>query len=281
MINRIDFASEVPLPDNHHTAHAVRCFCRDPYVYYQTYIQDKLPKPPVIRNQAEMLFKYKLLCGLDKFDERFDTFAPVNPNTGKPYGDDTNKFIEWAKKVRSEGKIPVHPSVLEKANEAYSHTKAQIDGNLLPLMSNVVGVSGRAGLQAVATIDNSKCYANIDFLSDQGTISKVMLIPSLDRLSDAEWVAEEFMFPLVFQYVTLKEAIPSTRLNNVAIAVVAEYLPPFRVANFEVDVKNRIEIVLGAIQKLNKKIADSKDNIANWQSPYHLYMLPYNINTCI
>lgn len=56
-----DFASEMTPPKGHHTAQSVWCFHNDPYVYYRTYVQDKLPKPPIIRNSVEMLYKYELL----------------------------------------------------------------------------------------------------------------------------------------------------------------------------------------------------------------------------
>jgi hypothetical protein len=90
-------------------------------------VQEKLPKPPVIRHQAEMLYKYMLLLGVQEFDDRFDVSAPINPSTKKPFGEETQKFANWAKIVKQDGKIPVHPSSYDIAKTVYVHTMDQVN----------------------------------------------------------------------------------------------------------------------------------------------------------
>jgi len=123
--NYHDITQDISAPENHHTAESVWCFYRDPYVYFRTYIQKLLPVPSATKSQTEMLFKYKLLYDANTFDKKFDSNAPVNPGTGKPYGDTTQKYEAWVLDAANNGKIAVHPDKMLAAEKLYDEVYRQ------------------------------------------------------------------------------------------------------------------------------------------------------------
>ena len=266
MSNTLSFASELAAPKNHHTSQAVWCFRTDPYVYYRTYVQEKLESPPVIRNTTEMLYKYELLLGSEKFDEKFDTRSPINPSTKKHYGEETQKFAEWSKIVRSEGKIPIHPSDAEAAHYAYLQTVEQINDGFAFTLKGLLMEGGQSGIQATALIDNSHCYAHVDHLSRDGAVGLVRMVHSLDKIKGSDLYAE-LAFTSAFWYTTLAESTVRYGLNSRAYVIIAEYNAPFRVSVNEINVPLWCSEVHNAIYKLNQSFNGTV--YSSWKSPYH------------
>jgi len=225
-----DFASEVSMPANHITAQSLLCFHKDPYVYYRTYVQEKLTPPPVIRHTPEMLFKYKLLCGLESFENKFRYDAPRNPSTKKPFGEDTDKFRDWCKIARADGYTPVHPNHVETANIVYDAVQSQMTEGFCPVLQNLLKSGGQAAIQTVAPVCENNCYAYADFLARDNQLCKVIFVTTLERRTpDDRWLDEvirESFFELAFQNVVFSQRTPMHDMTNV---IVVEYREPYRV----------------------------------------------------
>ena len=263
-----DFASETPMPADHHNAQSLYCFYSDPYVYYRTYVQEKLEKPPIIANYISMLYKYLLLKGVDSFDSRFDFHAPVNSSTKKPYAEDTQRYAEWAKEVRREGKLPVHPSDMDKARLTYKHTMEQVEDGFVPELAAILDAGGHAGIQDVALIDDSRCYAHVDYLTNTGTVCKVALVSSLDRFMEYDQLRQELVFKLAYDNLVLSKSTRPYTLFPPAKLIVAEYNAPFRVTTTSVDTGGQLEtFITEVIQRLNQNFNTTGTN-SQWASKY-------------
>jgi len=264
----IDFASEMPMPVYYHTAQSLFCFLCDPYVYYRTYVQEVLPKPPIIRKQTEMLYKYKLL-NPDGFDNRFNWNSPINDSTRKPFGEDTVKYSLWAEKVHRDGQIPLHPSTLEIATTAHQQTMAQLADGFVPLLKEVLAPDGQTSIQLTALINKSNCYAHIDRLTAAGNICKVMLIPSLDTINDT-LMPTEIVLTLTLQAEMLKKDMADIPW---AYAVLAEYLPPYRVIVRKILTEQYSQALTQMIKKVNDALGSVDTGV--WMSKH----TTENINT--
>jgi hypothetical protein len=263
-----DFASESPMPADHHNAQSLYCFYNDPYVYYRTYVQEVLEKPPIIARPVDMLYKYFLLKGEDSFISRFDSYSPINYSTRKPYGEDTQKYANWAKEVRQDGKIPIHPLTMDRAKIAYEHTMEQVEDGFAPDLKAILDAGGHAGIQDVALIDDSRCYAHVDYLTNTGTVCKVALVSSLDRFMENNQARHELVFKLAYDNLVLSKSTKTYTLFPPAKIIIAEYNAPFRVATTSVDTGGLVEAVITeTIQQLNKSFNATETN-SQWASKY-------------
>jgi len=214
-----------------------------------------------------MFYKYLLLKGVDSFGARFDFHAPVNPSTKKPYGEDSQKYADWAREVRREGKRPIHPSDMDRAQLAYKHTMEQVEDGFACELEAILDVGGHAGIQDVALIDDSRCYAHVDFLTNNGIVCKVALVSSLDRFMENEPARRELMFKLAYDNLVLSKSTKAYTLFPPAKLIVAEYNTPFRVVVFTVDT-GPIELYLvEVIQRLNSGF-NATESSGYWQSKF-------------
>jgi len=272
-----NLASEVPPPENYINEHSIFSFYTDPYVYYATYVANLLPKPPVIRHQTEMLYKYELLYGATEFMSSFDMNAPINPSTSKPFGADTQKFEAWAQTVRAAGKMPIHPTNAAIAHEAVVNTKKQMELGLVNPLPTLLEAKGQIGLQVTAKIGELDCYAYVDKFTDKGDIVNVMLIPSLDTVYEQQGLningTTELMVKISYQCAVLEAA--GLKPKN-AYFVLAEYLAPFRVSvmtpQVSLDSQDIIKQLLAQLSASQK----SKD-VSVWQSRYNSGKAPVKL----
>lgn len=261
-----DFASDVPMPTDHHTAQALWCFYQDPYVYYKTYVEKELQPQLPTKNTAEMLYKYQLLCGIQEFTEKFNFDAPINPSTKKPYGEDTQKYVEWAKSVTEEGKMPIHPQNLNIAHDTYLQTVAQTHNGFFPRLKDVLEPKGFVGVQETATVDASRCYAHIDYISTGGDVYKIVLVHSLDKFNDVDY-ASAIAFNAAYDYVVLSNSENGDKISPTIRVIAAEYISPFRVSILRVQEQLWTRRVMSGLYQLNRCF-NGTDN-SSWKSKYH------------
>jgi hypothetical protein len=268
-----DFASEVKMPANHITAQSLYCFHNDPFVYYRTYVQEKLPQPPVIRNTAEMLLKYKLFCGEESFDKKFVWNSPVNPSTKKPFGDDTQKFIDWCKVQKYDGLTPVHPSHVEIAETAYKEIVSQMEEGFQPTLASLLKPLGQAAIQSTASLDYNNCYAYADYLSENMVLCKLSTVQTFDYKANENWFAQlltNSAFALAFQHAVFSKR---TVLASVVYSIIVETALPCRVAVIEHAVEDLINIE-SVMQCLNNAY-NNKDIKSAWKSKWNNISLGY------
>ena len=268
--NHRDFASDIPIPEKHHTDQSVYCFYDDPFIYYRTYVQKLLESPPFITSPAELVYKYELLMGSTAFGQRFRTDAPINPKTDKPYGEETQKYAEWAHAVQVGGLIPMHPSNVEAARKLYVQTIDQFELGLVPRLEKLLEAKGESSFQVTSVVDSSNCYAHIDHLSEEGDLFKVALVPSLDRfynLNDPFNTprANELAFKIAYQYLILRNMEESVKLKD-AFAVVAEYSPPYRTVVVPINLTRWLLTVESTVQRLNQSFNSTSIDV--WLSKY-------------
>jgi len=207
--------------------------------------------------------------GKDKFDDKFSIDAPINPSTGKHFGEDTQKYENWARRIKAEGRIPVYPAKYAIASTAIDHTLSQMaDGFLdpLPVLLAKYGIIGR---QETARIQGSNCYAHADKLVDE-TLCRVIMAPTLDYVTSSEynyWRLENIIFPLAFQWMVFTAA--GISLKSESYAIIAEYSSTYRVTIRRIrDTSYLAETFIEKVLTDLNKALDSKD-MSVWKSNFH------------
>jgi hypothetical protein len=157
----------------------------------------------------------RTLEGSAVFHQRFAIGGPINPKTGKPFGQDTKTFAEWASAV---GKPAITQDIADLcdllAEAVHGHTEAAA------LLSE-----GQAEGVVRTTYANVSCQIRIDWLHPERGIVDLKTIDNLDWF-EAQARSFGYAYQLAF-YRAVLGAIAGIQVDASIIAV--EKQAPYRV----------------------------------------------------
>ncbi len=110
--NQLDKLLIEPEKDYHSKAgeclssHLLGTFRRCPLMYFLT-VMGKYKRPDSHAYALGSVAHCFILEGEDQYHKAYNSDSPINMTTGKPYGNTTKKYTEWAAVVVASGSLPI------------------------------------------------------------------------------------------------------------------------------------------------------------------------------
>lgn len=151
-LKQVPFEQYLANPHNLLSSHRVGAYMESP-AKYRMLINGELPD----KNTDAMLIGHSSHClvleGLSEYQNEYMVGGPVNPKTGRPYGNETKAFKEWASQ---QTKTVLTPAIAELNENIFESVQSH---------DHATGLLGEGVAEHViyAELDGMQCQSRLDW----------------------------------------------------------------------------------------------------------------------
>ena len=239
------------------SSHLLITFAKCPLLYKNIVSGIHTPPDSQAYAMGRALHTY-VLEGKDKFYSIYDTNEPINPTTGKPYGQLTKKWQEWQRDCRNYGKVALsntdYTLVCAMANSIEEHHHAKLLLQQAPYRESVARCIYRGFL----------CQIRIDAF---GESIGIVDLKTCDRITRFESSAISYGYfnQLAFYRAVLSTALKINYYFPVHIVAVEKQYP-YRCGVWKLDSRD-----LDSAQEENEqdmRELEESISLGNWPTKY-------------
>ena len=246
------------------TSGSSRLYLRNPFIYYCTYVIPFLEKKKTPAMELGSAFHLRALFGEEAYRDAYAIGGPINEKTGKPYGEGTKKFEEWATEQGKESTLSLSTDKkLWEMVDALSSHKEAVD-----IMAN--RDEGLMEKVLRTEYEGLPCQIKFDlFYPDRELLVDLKTTSNLDTFEKSAYPdGYNYLSQMAFYRHVIRL---TTEINPECVFVVVESTAPYRVGVWTIDsfTLNQSRIVNErGLRQLRESLKQERTISEDWPSGY-------------